>query len=208
MITVHHLQFSRSHRVLWLLEEIDVDYRLISYERDRNFRAPPALMAIHPLGKSPVIDDDGFILGESAVILSYINSRHGDGRLAPAPGSNAYFAHEEWLQYAESTAAFPIMALRIGALTGGVPAGLESFLVPTLRKTLDHISNAVETGFVAGNDFTLADIQLAYPLEVAAHGGLLGDHPAVSAYLDRLTQRPAFQRAVIAGGPMMPPASR
>ncbi|MBY0611988.1 MAG: glutathione S-transferase [Beijerinckiaceae bacterium] len=205
MIVVHHLNFSRSHRVLWLMEELGLDYELVRYERDGNFRAPPELAEIHPLGKSPVIVDDGFVLGESAVILAYLNQRHGGGRFAPPEGSNAYFTHEEWLHYAEGTAALPIMALRIGALTGGVSDGFNTFLTPTLKKTLNHIGSAVgERGFLSGEAFMLADLQMAYLLEVADHGGMLGGHPLVQDYLGRLKARPAFQRAVAIGGPMMP----
>lgn len=207
MIKVHHLQYSRSHRVLWLLEELGVPYELIRYPRDENFRAPPALQSVHPLGKSPVIEDGSLILGESAVILSYINVRFGGGRFAPPPGSDGWFAHEEWLQYVESTAAFPIMVKRIGAITGGLSERMEQFVGPTLTKTLDHISQAVGSeDYLTGTEFRLADIQMAYPLELASRGGMLNQHPGVEAYLARLSARPAFQRAVEMGGPMLPDA--
>ncbi|MEP9378833.1 glutathione S-transferase family protein [Aquabacter sp. CN5-332] len=206
MITVHHLDFSRSHRVLWLLEEFGLTYELVRYKRDANFKAPPALAAIHPLGKSPVIQDGALTLAESAVILEYINTRYGGGRLAPPPGSDAYFVHEEWLQFVESTAAFPIMMTRIGALTGGLSERMAQFVSPVLQKTLDYISSAVSTGaYLSGDRFQLADIQMAYPLEIASYGGMLGAYPQLTEYLDRLKARPAFERAVEKGGPMMPP---
>lgn len=140
MITLHHLSYSRSTRILWLLEELGLPYDIVRHERDERFKAPAALGAIHPLGKAPVIQDGDLVLAESAVILAYINDTHGAGRFAPPRGTAAYWRHEEWLQYVESTAAFPIMTLRIGALTGGVSEGMKSFIAPVLARTLDRIA--------------------------------------------------------------------
>lgn len=207
MITLHHLSFSRSTRVIWLMEELGLPYTLVRHERDERFKAPPSLAAVHPLGKAPVIEDGSLVLAESAVILTYINGKYGQGRLAPPADTAAHFAHEEWLQYAESTAAFPIMSMRIGALTGGLSPRMQAFLEPTLLRTLDHIAQAVGVSpYLMGNDLTLADIQLAYLIEVARQTALLDKHPALAAYLDRLKARPAFARAEGVGGPMMPPA--
>lgn len=206
MIVVHHLAFSRSNRVIWLLEELGLPYRLVRYERDENFRAPAALAAVHPLGKAPVIEDGGLVLAESSVILSYIDGRHGGGRFSPPRYSDAWYAHEEWLQYAESTAAFPIMVLRIGVLSGGPTDRLEAFVMPTLVKTLNHIERQIgeRDSYLTGDGFMLADLQLAYPLEIAEHAGMLAKHPRVRDYLQRLKRRPAFQKAVEIGGPMLP----
>jgi len=205
MIVVHHLNFSRSHRVIWLLEEFGLDYRLVRYERDAQFKAPPSLMKVHPLGKAPVIQDGDLTLAESSVILTYINERYGDGRLSPARGSNSYFLHDEWLQYAESTAALPIMMLRIGAINGGLSERLEQFIEPTLTKTLDYIAGAVrDQDYLMGREFTLADIQMAYPIEIAGHAGMLAEHQPIADYLSRLKARSAFARAVDIGGPMLP----
>jgi glutathione S-transferase len=206
MIVLHHLSFSRSHRVIWLMEELGLPYRLVSYARDQNFRAPPELAAVHPLGKAPVIEDNGIVLAESAVILTYINERYGSGRLAPARDSDLYFLHEEWLHYVESTAALPIMMMRIGDLSGGLAEGTRKFIQPTLEKTLRHIANRVEAGpYLMGDHFTLADIQMAYILEIAASSGSLADRPVLAAYLSRLRARPAFEKANEIGGPMLPP---
>ncbi len=206
MITVHHLSFSRSTRILWLLEELGLPYELVRHDRNERFKAPAALGSVHPLGKAPVIQDGDLVLAESAVILSYINARHGGGRFAPEPGTPAFYKHEEWLHYAESTAGFPIMSMRIGALTGGVSEGLKSFLAPVLAKTLDHIAGAVRIHpYLMGEELTLADIQMSYLIEVAQRTGLLGGHPDLSRYLERLKARPAFQKAEAAGGPMTPP---
>lgn len=206
MITLHHLSFSRSSRILWLMEELELPCELVLHERDARFKAPPALRAVHPLGKAPVIVDGDLVLAESAVILTYINDRYGEGRLAPPPGSAEHWRHEEWLHYAESTAAFPIMTMRIGVLTGGMTEALRAFVAPTLAATLDHISGRLaDRSYLMGEALTLADIQMCYLIEVAERTGLIGAHPALSAYLARLKARPAFQRAQAIGGPMMPP---
>jgi glutathione S-transferase len=206
MITVHHLGFSRSIRIIWLLEELDLPYALVRYERDAQFKAPASLRDVHPLGKAPVIQDGDLVLAESAAILAYINTRYGDGRFAPPAGSGLDALHDEWLQYVESTAALPIMMLRIGDLAGGLPEKLKQFLAPTLAKTLDYIASAVTAGdYLMGAQFTLADIQMSYVLEMAHHGRLLTDYPALVAYLDRLKARPGFAKALAIGGPMAPP---
>lgn len=206
MITVHHLNFSRSTRVLWLLEELGLDYKLVTYERDASFRAPAALKAVHPLGKAPVIEDGDLKIAESSSILRHIDSRHGGGRLSPPVGSDAASVHDEWLQYGESSAGFPIMVTVIGGMLGGLPAAVEGFTKPALKTNLDYVAAAVAPGpYLMGEQFTLADIQLAYLLELAGAFGALGEHPAIDAYLDRLRARPAFVKAIQVGGPMRPP---
>jgi len=205
MIVLHHLAYSRGTRILWLLEELKLDYKMVRHERDEHFKAPAALVAVHPLGKSPVIVDGPLVLGESAVILRYINERYGGGRYAPPAGSDDYFRHEEWLQYVESTAAFPIMSARIGAVTGGLPDKMREFSAPVLARTLDHIQTAVRRhGFLTGPELMLADIQIVYLLEVAERTGLLAEHPEIGAYLARLKTREAYRMAIEVGGPMMP----
>ena len=204
MLTVHHLAYSRSTRVLWLLEEIGAPYRLVRYERDAEFRAPPELKTVHPLGKSPVIEDGGLVIGESAVILSHIDRVYGGDRFTPSEEAER-LRHEEWLQYVESTAAFPVMISAIGARVG-LSDGMAAFVASPLARALDLIASAVEgEGFIMGEELTLADIQFVYVLEMADHVGLLADHPAISAYLKRLKRRPALVRALDIGGPMAPP---
>lgn len=205
MLTVHHLAFSRSTRVIWLLEELGLEYRIVRYERNENFRAPPALAKVHPLGKAPVIQDGERTLAESSVILRYIDERYGGGAFSPPPGSDDWFVHEEWLQYVESTAAFPIMVTRIGALTGGLSDRLARFIAPVLGKTLDNIAGQVaDRTYLMGDRPMLADIQMAYPLELADRAGMLGDHAPITRYLGRLKARPAFAKAIAIGGPMLP----
>lgn len=204
MLTVHHLAYSRSTRVIWLLEEIGAPYDLVRYERDENWRAPPALAAVHPLGKAPVIEDDGLVIGESAVILSHIDLRHGGGRFTPQ-GEAERLRHEEWLQYVESTAAFPIMISAIGK-RAGLSEGMATFVKSPLARTLDLIEAAVAPGpYLMGDALTLADIQFVYTLEMAESAGLLAGRDPISAYLGRLKERPALQRALEIGGPMAPP---
>jgi glutathione S-transferase len=207
MITIHHLNFSRSSRVLWLLEELGLTYNLVRYQRDERLRAPPALKQVHPLGKAPVIEDGSLVLAESAVILEYINKRHGAGRFAPPSGSDARPLHDEWLHYVESSAALPVMVTVIGAMTGGLSEGLAGFSKPALANTLDYITRGVQSGAnLMGEQFTIADIQLSYMLEIANRWGMLGGYQPLSGYLDRLRARPGFIKAVEVGGPMVPPS--
>lgn len=205
MLTVHHLSYSRSTRVLWLLEELGVPYELVRYERDANFRAPAELKTVHPLGKAPVIEDGGLVIGESAVILDHIDRRHGGGRFTPR-GEAARLRHEEWLHYVESTAGFPVMMAVIGARNGGFAGGMQAFVSAMLGKSFDLIEGAVgNSRFVMGEALTLADIQFVYILEMARHAGLLAERPAIAAYLGRLKDQPGCVRAIEIGGPMAPP---
>jgi len=206
MLTLHHLNYSRSIRVIWLLEELGIEYDLVKYERDANFRAPPELKAIHPLGKAPVLVDGDLTLAESAPILAYIDERYGERRFSPPIDSDAAAVHDEWLQYVESSAALPIMMTSLGKRMGGLPDGLAKFTGPEVTKTLDYIGAGVGDGpYLMGEQLMLADIQMCYILAIAESAGLLGDHPDVAAYLDRLRARPAFVAATEIGGPLMAP---
>ena len=206
MLTLHHLNYSRSIRVIWLLEELGIEYDLVKYERDANFRAPPELKAIHPLGKAPVLVDDDLTLAESAPILAYIDERYGERRFSPPIDSDAAAVHDEWLQYVESSAALPIMMTSLGKRMGGLPDGLAKFTGPEVTKTLDYIGAGVGDGpYLMGEQLMLADIQMCYILAIAESAGLLGDDPDVAAYLDRLRARPAFVAATEIGGPLMAP---
>ena len=206
MITLHHLNLSRSTRVLWLLEELGLEYDLVRHERTPQFRSPESLKAVHPLGKAPTIEDGSLKLAESAVVLDYINTRYGDGQLAPTAGTDAAWVHNEWLHYAESSAGLPIMITLLGAMTGGLPEGLGGFAGAELTRTLDHIeTNIGDSPFLMGEQFTIADIQLAYLLTLVRSVGMLGEHKGLLTYLERLEARPAFQKAIEIGGPMTPP---
>jgi glutathione S-transferase len=205
MLTLHHLNYSRSIRVLWLLEELGIEYDLVKYKRDANFRAPPELKAIHPLGKAPLLVDGDLTLAESASILAYIDERYGDRRFSPPADSDAAAIHDEWLQYVESSASLPIMMTMFGKRMGGLPDGLAKFTGPEVTRTLDYIAGGIGDGpYLMGEALTLADIQMCYMLAIAESSGLLADHPTVQAYLDRLRARPAFLAATEIGGPLMP----
>jgi glutathione S-transferase len=207
MITLHHLRFSRSTRILWLLEELGLDYDLIIHDRDRNFRAPADLKAIHPLGKAPILIDDALVLAESGTILRYIEQRYGDGRLVPFAGTPDRAIHDEWLDFVESSAGLPVMITLLGGMTGGLPAGLAGFTAPELAKVLDYVTDRLDgRSFLMGEQLTLADIQMSYLLAALANAGQLADRPAITAYLERLMTQPAMVRALERGGAMTPPA--
>jgi glutathione S-transferase len=205
MITLHHLNFSRSSRVIWLLEELGRDYELVTYERDRNFRAPASLAEVHPLGKAPVLVDGDLVLAESGTILRYLETKYGDGRLVPAPGTPDRALHDEWLDFVESSAGLPVMMTLLGGMTGGLPAGLVGFIAPELAKTLTYITDRVAARtYLMGDGLTLADIQISYLLTALRQAGQLGEYPAVAAYLERLEQTPGLKKTLEIGGPMAP----
>ncbi|MFM0341376.1 glutathione S-transferase [Paraburkholderia fungorum] len=217
MLTVHHLNNSRSQRILWLLEELGVPYEIKLYQRDpKTMLAPPELRAVHPLGKSPVITDNGQTIAESGAIIEYLVDKYGEGRFAPAPGTPARLRYTYWLHYAEGSAMPPLLlklvALRIASapmpffarpIARKIAATLQSsFIDPQLKLHLGYINKELSaSGWFVGNDFTAADIQMSFPLEAAtARGGMEGQIPAVVDFLKRIHARPAYQRALERGG--------
>ncbi|MFL9896875.1 glutathione S-transferase [Paraburkholderia fungorum] len=217
MLTVHHLNNSRSQRVLWLLEELGVPYEIKRYERDpKTMLAPPELRAVHPLGKSPVITDDGQTLAESGAIIEYLVDRYGQGRFAPAAGTQERLRYTYWMHYAEGSAMPPLLlklvALRIASapmpffarpIARKIASTLQSsFIDPQLKLHLGYINKELgATGWFVGNDFTAADVQMSFPLEAAtARGSMEGQIPAVVDFLKRIHARPAYQRALERGG--------
>lgn len=206
MITLHHLEYSRSTRVLWLLEELGIPFEMVRYPRTAQFRAPPELKAIHPLGKSPVLVDGNLTIAESATILRYLESRYGTGRFTPAAGTDAHALHDEWLDYVESTAGMPVMMTLIGGMLGGLPEKIEGFIKPGVATTLDYIAAGIGDGpFLMGDRIMLADMQMTYTLDMARNADMLDGHPTILAYLDRLKAQPGLQKAIDRGGPMAPP---
>ncbi len=203
MITVHHLNNSRSQRILWLLEELGVDYQIAFYERDALTRlAPAALKAVHPLGKSPVITDDGRTIAESGAIIEYLASRHGGGRLTPAPGSQAALDYLHWMHFAEGSAMLPLMLALYTSRLGEAAAPLAPRIMSEVANHLDYMEGALsDRPYFAGNDFTACDVQMTFVLEAAAAGGRLATYPRLTEYLDRMQARPAYQRALDRGGP-------
>ncbi len=204
MFKLHHLVNSRSQRILWLLEELGLDYELITYPRDpkTNF-APPELKAIHPLGKSPLLEDNGRVLAESGAIIDYVVRHHGRGRLAPAPDSAEYDTYVQWLHYAEGSAMLPfILGIYVGRL-GEAGAPLKPRISSEMTNHLGYISGVLEKGdYLLGDTFSAADIQMSFVLEAARPSGLLESFAPLLPYLERLHARPAYQRAVERGGPV------
>jgi glutathione S-transferase len=216
MLTVHHLNNSRSQRVLWLLEELGVPYEIVRYQRHPDMRAPAELRVIHPLGKSPVITDQGHTIAESGAIIEYILDTYGEGRLIPPPKTPERLRYSYWMHYAEGSAMPPLLLKLLFTL---MPKRAPALLRPLVRK----VSSQVLTAFVnpqlkqhmafwenelgksewfAGGEFTAADIQMSFPLEAAAARAALEEsHPKAMAFLDRIHGRPAYKRALEKGGP-------
>ena len=200
MLTLHHLDYSRSTRVLWLLEELELPYRLLRYARAVGGPAPEALKALHPLGKSPVIEDDGLVLTESSAILRYIDARHGGSRFTPQNALERA-KHDEWLDYVEGSLAMPLFVPLVAG--HALPEPMRDGFAAQLEKAWAFIGTALEGhDFLMGAQPTLADMQLSYVVSVAASTGALRHHAAIKDYLGRLMARPALVRAIKAGGPM------
>ncbi len=216
MIKVHHLNNSRSQRVLWLLEELGLEYEVVRYERDpATMRAPATLRAVHPLGKSPVVTDGDRVIAESGAIVEYLVDTYGQGRLAPAAGSPERLRYTYWLHYAEGSAMPPLLLkLIFDRMPSGAPAllrplvrlvagkALSSFVMPQLKLHMDYWESELSrTGWFAGPDFTAADIQMSFPLEAAAsRGGLDGRYPRAADFLARIHSMPSYGRALERGG--------
>lgn len=204
MLKLHHLVSSRSQRILWLLEELGLDYELVIYPRDpKTGFAPPELKAIHPLGKSPLLEDNGRVLAESGAIIESVVRRHGQGRLAPAPDSAEYDDYVHWLHYAEGSAMLPLMLNLYVGRTGEAGAPLMPRISSEVKNHLGYISGALEKrDYLVGNSFSAADIQMSFVLEAARPTGALEtfqSFPNLGAYLERLHARPAYQRALQRG---------
>ena len=223
MITVHHLNHSRSHRVLWLLEELELPYELKRYARDpKTMLAPAELKAVHPLGKSPVITDDELTLAESAAILEYLLERYGNGRLAPESGTPEFRRMRYWMHYAEGSAMPPLllklvfdrvangpMPFLVRPVARAIAKGAQrAFIGPQLKTHLDYMEAELEKStWFAGDTFSVADIQMSFPIEAAhARAGLDESRPRLMEYLHLIRQRPAYQSAVERGGPALPTA--
>jgi glutathione S-transferase len=218
MVVVHHLNNSRSQRVLWLLEELQHPYEVRRYERDpKTMLAPPELRAVHPLGKSPVISDGGLTLAESGAILEYLADRYGAGRLAPPPGTPERTRFSYWMHYAEGSLMPPLLlklvfdkvqAAPMPFLVKPVARGIadkvrKTFVLPSIRNHLDYLeAELASRNWFAGDTFSAADVQMSFPVEAAkARGGLNEQRPRLMDWLRRIHARPAYQRAMERGGP-------
>jgi glutathione S-transferase len=203
MITVHHLNNSRSQRILWLLEELGVDYEIVRYQRDAVTNlAPPELKAVHPLGKSPVVVDGARVIAESGAAVDYLVDRYGAGRLRPDPASDAYWTYVEWLHFAEGSAMLPLMLNLYVMRLGEAGAPLHARIADEIDNNLSYIAGALgERPHLMGEALTGADVQVCFVVEVARAFGRLTAYPNLADYVQRLHRRPAFQRALERGGP-------
>lgn len=205
MIRVHHLNASRSHRVLWLLEELGLPYEIALYQRDpKTMLAPKSLRDVHPLGKSPVVEDDGRIFAESGAILESLLHRHGEGRLAPERGSDAWYRYTYFMHYAEGSVMSPLLLKLVLGKLGPLGWPAQRYVNGEIRKHLDYMEGELgRTEWFAGPEFTAADIQMSFPVEAAvARGGLDTGRPNLMRFLERIRARPAYQRAIERGGPL------
>lgn len=218
MLTVHHLNNSRSQRILWLLEELGLPYEVKRYERDaQTMLAPPALRQVHPLGKSPVLTDGAHTVAESGAIIEYLLSRHGGGRLRPPEDSDERLRFTYWLHFAEGSAMPPLllklvfgrvqsapMPFFVKPIARGIAKNvLSRFVEPNLKAQLDFMEAELsQRDWFAGPEFSAADIQMSFPLEAAAQrAGLDASRPRLWAWLQRIHARPAYRRALERGGP-------
>jgi len=217
VIVVHHLNNSRSQRILWLLEELGLPYEVKRYQRDaKTMLAPPELRAVHPLGKSPVISDGGLTLAESGAIVDYLAAKYGAGKLVPAEGTPERLRYTYWMHFAEGTAMPPLLLKLIfdRVESGPMPffarpiaRGIarkvkDAMILPNLKRNLDFMEGELARGeWFAGDAFSAADIQMSFPLEAAsARGGLDASRPRLWAFLQKIHARPAYRRALETGG--------
>ena len=218
MITVHHLENSRSQRVLWLLEELGLSFEIVHYKRDATtMLAPPELLAVHPLGKSPVITEGDTTVAETGAIVEYILAQHGGGRLLPAVGTPEALRYRYWLHFAEGSAMPPLlltlifdrianapMPFFIKPIARGISNKVMNLMVrPNLKRQLDFMESELgRSAWFAGDALTGADIMMSFPLEAAAQrAGLDASRPKLMDFLKRVHARPAYQRALQRGGP-------
>lgn len=217
MLIVHHLNNSRSHRILWLLEELELPYEIRHYQRHpKTMRAPDTLKQVHPLGKSPVLTDGELVLAESGAILEYLLDTYGHGRFRPAPGTPERIRYNFWLHFAEGSLMPPLLiTLIFNMIPKRAPGFLRWLFKPLFRKLRAHIVDAdlqrafayieAELGqstWLAGEQLSAADIQMSFPLDAGYHSlGLRDACPRIGTLLKRIEERPAYQRALAKGGP-------
>jgi glutathione S-transferase len=202
MLTLHHLNDSRSQRILWLLEELGTPYEMKRYQRDATTRlAPPELTAVHPLGKSPVITDGAIKIAESGAIVDYVIRTYGNGVMMPSIGSPDFEAYNEWLHYSEGSAMLPLMLNLYVSRLKEAGAPLHPRIESEIANHLGYVEGALKgREFFVGNSLTGADIQMSFVGEMAKIFNKLGPYPSLGAWLTRMHARPAFQRSIEKGG--------
>lgn len=219
MITVHHLESSRSQRILWMLEELDLPYEIVAYKREPSMQAPAALKEIHPLGKSPVIVDGAVTVAESGAILEYLVQTYGKGRLQPEPGGEEWRRYTYFMHYAEGS-LMPLLVMKLinSRIVPGTPSLLrpiarkiaqalqDGYQEPNLRLHLGYVENELaRSPWFAGTELSIADIQMSFPLEAAlARAASAAQYPRIAAFVKQLRARPAYQRAAAKAGPAAP----
>jgi len=202
MITIHHLNDSRSQRILWLLEELRQEYNVIRYERDAETRlAPPALLEVHPLGKSPVLEEEGLKVHETGAIVEYLVEKYDDGTLAPERGTTLGIRYSEWMHYAEGSAMLPLLLRLYTGRLGDAAAPL----MPRIDgETINHFSylskSLGDNAFFLGDELSAADIMLSFPIEAANMRGGLAQLPNLAEFVKRIQARPAYKKALERGG--------
>lgn len=201
-LILHHLNNSRSQRILWLLEEIGAPYEIKFYDRDPVTNlAPPELLAVHPLGKSPVLEDNGRIIMESAAIAEYLCDYHGGERLVPARGTDDHVRHLQWMHFAEGSAMTPILLQIYTARLGEAAAPLEQRIAQQLDSHFSYMESEVsDDGHFIGSDLSAADVMLSFPAEIAIMQGMAPRYPKLASFVNQCHDRPAWRRAREKGG--------
>jgi len=201
MLTLHHLNNSRSQRILWLLEELGTPYEIVKYRRMEPIPlAPPELKAVHPLGKSPVITDGGRTIAESGAIVEYLIDTYGNGRFRPEHGTDDWWRYVHWMHFAEGSAMLPLLLALYASLLGDAAAPLRPRIDAEIENHLSYMDRELgDRRFFVGDDLTGADVQLIFVVEAA--GSRLDPWPRLVAYRDRMHARPAYQRGLEKGGP-------
>jgi glutathione S-transferase len=202
MLEVHHLNNSRSQRVLWLLEELGLDYEIVKYQRDATTNlAPESLKAIHPLGKSPVLRDGDRVIAESGAILDYLVREHGGGRLAPKPGTPDHESYLEWLHYAEGSAMLPVMLKLYTSRLGDAAAPLTPRIHDEIENHFGYMEAHLQgRDWFVGDALTAADVNLTFAIQAVRMLYGLDKFPRLAAFLERVQARTAYQKAIEKGG--------
>jgi len=205
VLKIHHLVYSRSDRIVWLAEELGLDYELIKHHRDpQTFRSPPSLWEVSPMGKAPFIQDGAVTVCESGAVVEYLLDHYSRGKLRPKAGTPEYVQYLHWMHAAESTLMTPVLMDVLSKMTQVESPLFQGFIQGEYKTVFDYLDKTVGAhGYVAGPDFTAADIMVSYPLRMADNTALPGlqsaapvtAHPQIVEYLHRLRARPAYQRA-------------
>ena len=206
MIKLHHLEYSRSTRIIWLLEELGLHYEMVRHQRHpETMRAQADLAAIHPLAKAPTVIIDDHLMMESGAVIEYILEQYGEGRLAPAPGSKDRAEYLEWLHFAEGTLANPVIVQMLSPRFGGLGEGYAPFVEGEVVTLLDYVEHHLDNReYLVGDGFTGADINIMYVLELAMAAGMLINRPTSMDYCKRMMARAAYKKAIELGGPVVP----